>query len=304
MFPESGERGVFVFKRMLEQYSKQTEIALKQYFQPCASIPESLLEVMYYSVSAGGKRLRPALLLAACEAFGGDAEQAMPFACAAEMIHTYSLIHDDLPALDNDDLRRGRPSCHKKYGEGKALLAGDGLLSYAFEIMLRSAVSSKDSYNLLKAAHHIACGVGVGGMVAGQWQDVCLEQSAIGKEELEYIHLHKTASFIKAVLLAGACIAGAGGEAYCLLEKYGDHIGLAFQITDDILDVCGETAKLGKNTGIDAANGKATYVTLYGVEQALKKVRELTEEAVECAASFDRCGFFAGLARYIEEREY
>lgn len=293
-----------MFKRMLEQYSKQTEKALERYFQPCGSIPEHLLEAMYYSVSAGGKRLRPALLLASCETFGGNTEQAMPFACAAEMIHTYSLIHDDLPALDNDDLRRGRLSCHKKYGEGKALLAGDGLLSYAFEIMLRSAVCSKDSYNLLKAAHHIACGVGVGGMVAGQWQDVCLEQEEIGKQDLEYIHLHKTASFIKAVLLAGACIAKADDKACCLLERYGDNIGLAFQITDDILDVRGEAVKLGKNTGMDAANGKTTYVTLYGIEGALKKVRELTEEAVEQAASFDRYGFFMGLARYIEEREY
>ena len=293
-----------IFQQMLKEYGDLADQALAGYFQPDGHLPEDMLEVMKYSVFAGGKRLRPALLMASCEAFGGSRESALPFACAAEMIHTFSLIHDDLPALDNDDLRRGKPSCHKRYGEARALLAGDSLLSYAFEILLSAASAAEDPRNALAAAREIAHGVGVGGMMAGQWQDVCLEPAQIGEKELQFIHLHKTAAFIRSALQAGALLAGASKAECDAIARYGTAVGLSFQITDDILDACGTAEKLGKNVGVDRQNGKTTFVSLYGVEGARKRVEELTQSALRDAETFDRSGFFAGMACFVRDREF
>lgn len=215
------------FKDELLRYSKLIDGALDKYLTLDSKVPKELIEAMSYSVKAGGKRLRPALALNACGLMGGNQEQALPYACAIEMIHTYSLIHDDLPALDNDSLRRGRPTSHVMFGEAKAILAGDALLSYAFEIMLNSA----EDENGIRACRYVARAAGIKGMVGGQWEDVSNEGKKISEHMLKYIHEHKTADMITGALLAGALLLergrGSGG-----LRTYGLNIGLAFQITD------------------------------------------------------------------------
>ena len=236
---------------------------------------------MDYSLSAGGKRLRPVLLLAACDALGGDLSEALPFACALEMIHTYSLIHDDLPAMDNDDLRRGRPTNHKVFGEGMAILAGDGLLNAAAELMLRVAVRMSDLRGA-RAAEAILRRSGVTGMVAGQVMDVTGEGSTPTAEKVAYIHLHKTADLLTAPIEAGFILAGATAEQVAAGCEYGRHLGLAFQMVDDLLDVEGETAVLGKTIGKDAAVGKLTWVAVHGVEKT--RLDAQSEVAKACEA--------------------
>ena len=236
-------------------------------------IPAGLLEAMEYSLLAGGKRLRPALLLMACDMAGGSVGDALPFACALEMIHTYSLIHDDLPAMDNDDLRRGRPTSHKAFGEDVAILAGDGLLSAAMELMLRAACAMDDLRGA-RAAHAIARRAGVTGMVAGQFVDVTQEGTTPTEDTVSYIHAHKTADLLTAPMEAGLMLAGAPVEQVCAGTAYGYHLGMAFQMVDDLLDVVGDAAALGKNTGMDAALGKLTWVALRGVEETRRDAAE------------------------------
>lgn len=241
--------------------------------------PEPLISAMKYSISAGGKRLRPCLALGVCEMLGGDTEMALALGCGIEMIHTYSLIHDDLPCMDDDDMRRGKPSNHKVFGEGQAVLAGDGLLTFAFEYMLEKGARF-NSPMYFRAVHEIAKRAGVGGMVAGQTRDLEAENgAAVDEAELRYIHMHKTADMLAAAVLSGAYSADAGEEALRALSLYSEKMGLLFQITDDILDYEGDQALVGKTVGKDAKSKKLTHITLYGIEKARLLAAQTANEA-------------------------
>lgn len=239
-------------------------------------VPNPLRDAMRYSLLAGGKRLRPVLLLAAYALLQQDLTPALPFAAAVEMVHTYSLIHDDLPAMDNDDLRRGRATCHKVYGEGMAVLAGDGLLSLAFETMAQSGHP-----HAFAALGELAARCGTRGMVAGQCADLTAEQTGGDAQLLRYIHQHKTADLLTAPLVMGLLLADAPQDMLAQAREYGKNLGIAFQITDDILDVTGDTAALGKHTGKDAQENKCTWVSLYGLEQARLDAQKYTQLAVD-----------------------
>ncbi|MDR3225712.1 MAG: polyprenyl synthetase family protein [Clostridiales Family XIII bacterium] len=267
----------------------------------------SLSESMRYSLRAGGKRVRPVLLLAACELAGGDTMEALPYACAIEYIHTYSLIHDDLPAMDDDDLRRGKPTNHKVYGEAVAILAGDGLLTSAFEAMYTDMLLYFDKPEMMKrrarAAHEIAKASGSRGMVAGQVADIEAVDKDVSPELLEYIQVNKTAAIIRAAVVAGGYIGGAGAALIDSLSSYGECLGLAFQVADDILDVTGDARELGKATGHDAALHKATYPSVHGVDESRRRLTELTREAIDRISAYDRnTDFFAEVARELAIR--
>ena len=278
-------------------YQALVEQSLAGQLTSLGEMPDILRESMLYSLMAGGKRLRPVLLLASCEALGGTVEEALPFACALEMIHTYSLIHDDLPAMDDDDLRRGRPTNHKVYGEAVAILAGDGLLSAAMELMLRAACRMEDLRGT-RAAEAIARRAGVGGMVGGQTMDVTQEGTEPTHEKVLYIHTHKTADLLTAPMEAGALLAGAPIAKLRGSIRYGRELGLAFQMVDDLLDVEGDAAQLGKNTGMDAQLGKLTWIAAHGLEQTRTDAAEHVRQAVEAAAVFDEnMKFFSDLAQ-------
>jgi len=267
----------------------------------------TLYESMTYSLKAGGKMLRPVLLLAACDFCGGDEKLALPYACAIEYIHTYSLIHDDLPAMDNDDLRRGIPANHKVFGDATAILAGDGLLTSAFEAMNKDMLLYFDNIDLLKrrvrAVYEISKGAGCRGMIAGQIADIEAENKKCTKEILDYIHLNKTAALIKAAVRAGAHLGGADKKTLDDLDEYAENLGLAFQVVDDILDVSGKEEVLGKTTGSDLAKKKATYPCRYGLEASKEKVKEYTESAKRAMESYyDNAEFFIQLADDLAER--
>lgn len=276
--------------------------------------PAKIEEAMRYSLMAGGKRLRPMLVLAAAECCGGSAKKALKAACALEMIHTYSLIHDDLPAMDDDDLRRGQPTNHKMFGEAIAILAGDGLLTYAFEVLSANAASAKlSAARTAELIRVVAVGAGARGMVGGQVVD--LESEAFPDEKLQnggrakaeallrYIHIHKTAALITTALEAGAIIAGATALQRKALREYGRAVGLAFQITDDVLDVVGEKALLGKR-GSDADNQKLTYVRLHGIDGSRALANDLISTAHRTLGRFGKKGKVLHLlADYIVERQ-
>ena len=256
-------------------------------------VPQPLGDAMRYSLLAGGKRLRAVLLLAAYSLLHDDIETALPFAAAVEMVHTYSLIHDDLPAMDNDDLRRGKPTCHKVYGDGMAVLAGDGLLSLAFESIAGSAHSKA-----LQLVKELADRCGTRGMVAGQCADLEAEKGNGSGELLHYIHLHKTADMITAPMVMGLTLAGASEDEIACGREYGKDLGIAFQIVDDILDVTGDTAVLGKTIGKDAEENKCTWVSMYGLDQARKDAASYTESAVRNLDIFgDKANFLKTLAQ-------
>ena len=250
----------------------------------------TLYEAMKYSLSSGGKRIRPVLMLAACDFAGGDINSALPYACAAEYIHTYSLIHDDLPAMDNDDLRRGMPTSHKVYGDAIAILAGDGLLTSAFEAMNKDMLLYLDTPEMLnrrvRASYELAKGSGCRGMVAGQVADIEGEGTHCSKELLEYIHINKTAALLVSTIRAGAYLGGADAKTLVDLTTYGEQLGLLFQITDDILDACGDEDEMGKKTGVDVAKNKVTYVSLYGIEKAKQMAQDLAEDAKKSIACY------------------
>lgn len=267
-----------------------------------SAYPGILFKSMRYSVFAGGKRLRPILILAACEMFGGDDKKAAPFACAMEMIHTYSLIHDDLPAIDNDNFRRGRLTNHKAFGENIAILAGDALLSYAFEVMANAVAKNTDEASA-KALQSIAFGAGINGMVSGQVVDVISEGKKLEKREMDFIHINKTAAMIVASVKAGAYLGGAKQEDVDSLEKAALKLGLAFQIQDDILDVTGTFEELGKPLHSDEKNEKATYVSMFGLERSTEIVEELSGDAENIFMSFGEKGrFLAELTKYLVKR--
>jgi len=268
----------------------------------------SINEAMEYSLLAGGKRIRPVLLLAACDFAGGDIMSALPYACAIEYIHTYSLIHDDLPAMDDDDIRRGVATNHKVFGEAIAILAGDGLLSSAFEAMSKDLLLYFDDPNMLKsrirAMYEIAKGSGCKGMIAGQIADIEAEGKQCSKELLDYIHVNKTAALIKAAVKAGAHIGGANKDMLSDLTEYAENLGLAFQVADDLLDVCGNEAELGKKTNADIEKGKATFPSLYGIDESRKKLKELTYNATAALSSYytNRAEFFVSIAEELQTR--
>lgn len=269
----------------------------------------SLYESMKYSLLAGGKRLRPVLLLASCEFAGGSIREAIPYACAVEYIHTYSLIHDDLPAMDNDDLRRGIPTNHKVYGDAIAILAGDGLLTTAFEVISKDMMLYFDSpekmMKRVNAAYQIASGAGCQGMVAGQVSDIEAENAIASNEMLEYIHLNKTAALFKASIKAGLYLGDYDDKMITDMSKYADNLGLAYQIADDILDVVDNKEELGKNTGSDEKRHKNTYTSINGLDEARRRLEELTSGAVEAIADYyDNAEFFRDLVLELAERKY
>jgi geranylgeranyl diphosphate synthase type II len=246
--------------------------------------PQSLHKAIHYSLFAGGKRIRPVLTLASAQAVGGSADDALPAACAIECIHTYSLIHDDLPAIDNDELRRGRATCHKVFGEAMAILAGDALLTVAFELMSEGLKTVPDP--ALRAIYELSRAAGSTGMIGGQVVDIESEGKEISFPMLEYIHTHKTGKLMLASVRCGAILGGASVKELESLTDYGRSIGLAFQIADDILDVEGDSAELGKSTGTDALLGKATYPSLLGLDESRTRAGELVERAVDALSDF------------------
>ena len=290
-----------------DAYKKIINQHLLDFMPTIDSKSVDLYESMKYSLMAGGKRLRPVLLLAACEFSGGNVKEALPFAVAIEYIQTYSLIHDDLPSMDNDDLRRGVPTNHKVYGEGIATLAGDGLLTSAFEVMSKDMYLFFDNPDKLKrrinALYVIAKGAGVRGMVAGQVSDMESEAKQCSNEMLEYIHLNKTGALIVAAVKAGLCIGGANEELMANMTEYAENLGLAYQIADDILDVKGNEEILGKKTNVDAGHNKITYVSLNGLEKSERKLEELTNNAVNTLEKYyDNAEFFRDLVKNLSKR--
>ncbi|MDI6801002.1 MAG: polyprenyl synthetase family protein [Thermodesulfovibrionales bacterium] len=268
--------------------------------------PKTLNDSIVYSLSAGGKRIRPILCLAAYEACGGKAEDIVSYASALELIHTYSLIHDDLPAMDDDDLRRGKPTNHKVFGEGMAILAGDALLTEAFYLLSSESQSSNRMPQsvILKVIHEISRASGMHGMVGGQAQDLLSENVEPDAETLTFVHNHKTAALITVSVRTGGMLSGCSENALYLLTKYGANIGLAFQIVDDILDVEGETEVIGKPKGSDEEKKKLTYPRLYGLEKSRERAGELVEHAIGSLADFDeRAEPLRAIARYLIERK-
>ncbi|MFP6638530.1 MAG: farnesyl diphosphate synthase [Nitrospinaceae bacterium] len=270
------------------------------------SYPEVVHQAMHYSLLAGGKRLRPILVIAASEAVGGDRKAVLPFAVAAELVHTYTLIHDDLPALDNDDLRRGKPTNHKVFGEAVAILAGDALLTEAFILMTRSVgMESIPPERLLSATHEMATALGSTGMIGGQVVDLEAEGKPIDAETLEYIHIYKTGFLIRACIRCGGILSGATPRQLNSLSRFGAHIGLAFQIIDDILDITGDEKQLGKGIGSDLTKDKATYPALYGLKESRRKAEELVEASIVCLEEFDgRTDPLRQIARFFVQRTY
>jgi geranylgeranyl diphosphate synthase type II len=257
-------------------------MALDRFLPALDSYPPRLMDAMRYSVFAGGKRLRPILMLAATEAVGGETEAILPAACAIECVHTYSMIHDDLPAMDDDDLRRGKPTNHVVYGEAMAILAGDALLTHAFELLSRAPLVDRFSASVLLQVHQcLASASGGFGMIGGQVIDIISEGQEVELATVEYIHRHKTAALIEASVVMGGLLGGGTDEEVQALRTYGHQIGWAFQIADDILDVEGDAAILGKAVGRDAELAKATYPAVVGVDVSRQRARELMEEGIQ-----------------------
>lgn len=287
---------------MLNAYQSMVEAALAEAVSFAPGERSAVTEAMSYSLMAGGKRIRPALTLEFCRVCGGDPVRALPLACGLEMIHTYSLIHDDLPCMDNDDLRRGKPSCHKAYGEATALLAGDGLLTLAFQTLLSADLPPQI---LREAGLVLARAAGVAGMIGGQVMDLANEGKTVDIDTLRQTDRLKTGALIRAAAALGCIASGGSAEQRAAADRYAQDIGLAFQIVDDILDRVGDTAALGKAVGSDAANAKCTYVTLLGLEGATAESTRLKESAVQALKVFgkkaDRLCQLAGL---LADRTY
>jgi geranylgeranyl diphosphate synthase, type II len=291
-------------KDYISECGEKINAALGKYLPEEDILPENLHKAMKYSVMAGGKRIRPVLMMAACEAAGGMADNVVPVACAMEMIHTYSLIHDDLPAMDDDDFRRGKPTCHKVFGEAMAILAGDALLTQAF-VLLSAPETCKGLPHgaTRKIIQIIARNAGSFGMVGGQAVDIESEGKEIDFPTLEYIHTHKTGGLILASVQAGALAGGADEKAFAHLTRYGEAVGLAFQVADDILDVVGDQKLMGKKLGVDEARGKATYPSFFGLEPARERALELRDMAVAALEPFDaKANILRQIAQFIVDR--
>ena len=291
-------------KAYLNDRQNIVEDALTRYLPSEDNIPAEIFKAIRYSVFAGGKRIRPILCLAAVEALGGDIAQALPVACALELIHTYSLIHDDLPAMDNDDFRRGKPTSHKVFGEAIAILAGDALLTEAFNLLSRAEKVRIHAERRLAVIQVIAQAAGISGMVGGQALDLLAEKTKPDLEALSDIHRRKTGALIVAAVKSGAIICGASEDKLQALTDYGMNIGLAFQIADDILNVEGDSRLMGKNTGSDEARGKVTYPSIVGLGDARIILSEYLAAAIQSIDDFDdRALPLRVIANYIINRK-
>ena len=289
-----------MLKEIWQERLQLVETQLEKELKANPSLDSKLGEAMEYSLMAGGKRMRPMLLMAAADAVGRKGTDFLIAACAMEMIHTYSLIHDDLPAMDNDDYRRGKLTNHKVYGDGMAILAGDALLTLAFEVVLRQEA---DPAVKLAVVREFAIAAGQSGMVGGQAMDLEAEGQKIDMGTLQQLHMGKTGALFHAAIRSGAILAGATEEELAALTTYADKFGLAFQITDDILDVTGDEALIGKPVGSDERNDKSTYVTLTSLEEARKLAEETVAEAVAALAPLgEKAGFLRELVEYLLKR--
>ena len=288
----------------LSRKKDSVDKALEKLMPPTKTFPSSVHEAMRYSLFAGGKRVRPILAMAAAEALGAKSAGLLPLAGTLELIHTYSLIHDDLPAMDNDDFRRGRPTCHKVYGEAIAILAGDGLLNMAFEVLSDPRrLESVPANRLIAIIKEISTASGVFGMVGGQVVDMESEGKDIDFPTLEYIHTHKTGALIRASVRVGALYARAGKRHFTALTNYGERVGLAFQIADDILDITGKQEEIGKDVGSDIKKGKKTFPSFYGLEESRRRAVEVVDKAITALKDFDRkADPLRDLAKYIINR--
>ncbi len=291
-------KGLFDLEAYLDEKRQKINAALERYVRDHRRI----MQAMRYSLMADGKRLRPILCIAGTEAVGGKESDVMPIACALEMIHTYSLIHDDLPAMDNDDLRRGKPTCHVAFDEATAILAGDALLTLAFEVL--SNAKCADASRLLQVIRIIAAAAGCNGMIEGQMRDIASEGKMLNLEELEHLHRRKTGALIEASVISGAMLSDAANQDSEQLRAYAGYIGLAFQVTDDILNVKGDPDILGKAVGTDEARKKSTYPSVMGLENSEKFAKELIEKSLKTLNDFDeRAEPLRAVARYIIERK-
>lgn len=287
----------------LKKYADSFEVALNDFYSDKDTNYKVVLDAMSYSLVLGGKRLRPYLLRQFYLLCGGENNSSVNFEVAIESIHTYSLIHDDLPCMDDDDMRRGKPSCHKKFGEAYALLAGDGLLTEAFSIAAKT--QNVDAVLVLKALAVLADCAGVRGMIGGQTIDLLSENKKVGEETLREICSLKTGALIKAACVIGCILAGANDDQILAASKYAECLGLAFQIQDDILDLVGDEQKLGKPIHSDEDNNKSTFVTVFGVEDCKQKVKDLTEEAKNALDLFgDKANNIKALADFLCNRDY
>ena len=289
-----------------EEIRNRTEIAeslIRKYLPKEEGFARTMAEAVNYSMLAGGKRLRPILMLETFRLFGGTEQTIEPFMAAMEMIHTHSLIHDDLPAIDNDDYRRGRLTTHKGYGEAMGVLSGDALLNYAYEVMLGAFELTENPVSVIRACRIMAEKTGIYGMLGGQSVDVENDGRPLNKELLDYIYENKTSALIEAAMMCGAVLAGASDEEICKMEQAAKNIGMAFQIQDDILDVTSTAEELGKPVHSDEKNHKVTYVTLMGLENASKQVSDLSEEAISIIESVEKKNeFLCLLVRQLVSR--
>ncbi len=292
-------------KHYLDERKTLVDKALQKFMPNPSGLASDVIKAMNYSLFAGGKRIRPILCIAGAEAVGGSADSVVPVACAIELIHTYSLIHDDLPVMDNDDFRRGKPTNHTVFGEAVALLAGDGLLTLAFNLMAGYGAEEKvEKKALLRVIDLIASAAGYRGMVGGQVVDIIYEGKEPDATVVEYIHRHKTAALISVSVTAGTILAGGNEDEEKAMNSYGQQIGLAFQIADDILNIEGDRKAMGKGTGSDKEKGKITYPSVFGTAESKTIQKELIENAIESLKKFDtRAEPLRDLARYIIERK-
>ena len=291
-------------KAYLRSRRKEIDRVLDRYLPKASTKPTTLHKAMRYSLFAGGKRLRPILCLAAAEACGGKIKNALPLACALECIHTYSLVHDDLPSMDNDDFRRGRPTCHKVFGDGIAILAGDALLTIAFEIV--SSARPAPRYNMSILLREVAVAAGSQKLIAGQVADLEAEGRNVKRDELRFIHENKTAAILKTSVRLGAMSADADAKKLRAITQFGHGLGLAFQVIDDILDLTQTSEILGKSAGKDVAAKKATYPAVIGLEKSRAEARRLTRQAHDALSVFagSKAQALHALANYLLEREY
>lgn len=292
----------------LKQYLQERALLVDEHLSTLlpreTEYPQIIHEAMQYSIFAGGKRLRPIMCLAGVEALGKEYEPYLPVACALEMIHTYSLIHDDLPAMDNDDYRRGKLTSHKVYGEDIAILAGDALLTHAFEVLATAAEGLPEEKRMLRVIREVAIASGTRGMIGGQVVDVQSEGKVITPLTLNYIHTHKTGALFRAAVRSGALLTGASENELSALTEYAECFGLVFQITDDLLDILGDEKILGKPVGSDEKNQKGTYPSLYGVEKSKELAREAVDKAVKSLEPLrGNTEPLILLARYLIERK-